>query len=259
MESLNDDVGERLIFGEGTSKQEWLNWEGLNDLKQMSVERDFPINHRVLIIAPHPDDEILGCGGLMQYLSDLNREIVLVAVTNGTASHPESTIYTPDQLNLIRPSESLAAIEVLYINNIQRIELNIQDGKVSDQQEFLRHELSKFIQPNDILVCTFNQDGHPDHEFSAKVVQEIARQNHLRYYQVLIWAWHWATPNHPQIPWHKAYILPLNDQQLNLKEQAIRCFSSQLNIDPCTGQKPILFEEAVQRILMPFEVYIYEE
>ena len=248
---------QRLIYGQGTSKQQWLAWTGLSELQPLEIESHFPKHSRVLILAPHPDDEILGCGGLLQKLSKLQRNIVLIAVTNGTKSHPDSTLYTEEQLNHIRPAESKAALDVLEIPNIQRIALNLQDGAIASSHAEFYAKLEQLLEPNDILITTYEKDGHPDHEHSAYVVAQICKQYQLKYYQVLIWAWHWAAPNNAQIAWERAYRLDLSSSELELKHRAIQCFKSQLDRDSSTGQAPILSSAAVDRILMPYEVYIH--
>ena len=248
---------QRLIYGRGTSKQQWLAWKGLEQLNPLDIETYFPKNSRVLILAPHPDDEILGCAGLMQKLSRLQRNIVLVAITNGTGSHPDSPLYTQDQLNQIRPAESKAALEVLNIQNIQRIAFNLQDGAIATSHAQFYEQLEQLIQANDILITTYEKDGHPDHEHSAYVVSKTAKKYQLKYFQVLIWTWHWAQPNNAQIAWTHAYRLDLSSNELELKHRAIQCFKSQLEIDSSTGQAPILSGEVVDRILMPYEVYIH--
>lgn len=248
---------QRLIYGKGTSKQQWLNWSGLEQLNPLDIENYFPKNNRILILAPHPDDEILGCAGLMQKLSKLQRNIVLVAVTNGTKSHPDSTFYTEEQLNQIRPAESKAALQVLNIQNIQHIALNLQDGAIASSHAEFYAKLEQLLKPNDILITTYEKDGHPDHEHSAYVVSKIAKKYQLKHFQVLIWAWHWAQPNNAQIAWEQAYRLDLSSSELELKHRAIQCFKSQLDVDGSTGQAPILSSEVVDRILMPYEVYIH--
>lgn len=258
MDVVKDDrVEDRLIYGEGTTYQEWRDWSGLDTLKQLDLNACFPEGSRVLIVAPHPDDEILGCAGLLQQLAQLKRNIVLVAVTNGTQSHPDSSLYSPHQLNTIRPAESQKALEVLGINhNVQRIALNLMDGELTTQQDRLHQALTELIHPNDILVCTFDKDGHPDHEATGRIVQQLANASELICYQVLIWAWHWASPEDSRIPWTKALKLELTPQQLKYKNNAILCFKSQLEIDQSTGQLPILSEHTIRRILLPCEVYI---
>lgn len=250
-------VADRLIHGVGTAQQDWLNWSGLHQLKPLHISQRFPAGKRVVLIVPHPDDEILGCAGLLQQLAELQREIILVAVSNGTQSHPDSLIYTPEQLNLIRPAETEQALQRLALSQpIQRIALDFTDGEIIQQKDQLYQTLMTLLQPEDILVSTFDQDGHPDHEATGQVVQQLANDTHLVCYQVLIWAWHWARPNDRRIPWQKTLKLPLTAQQLQRKSKAISCFKSQLQPDYSTAQPPVLSKHTIERMLMPYEVYL---
>jgi LmbE family N-acetylglucosaminyl deacetylase len=52
----------------------------------------------VMVLAPHPDDETLGCGGLITELTAKGRPPVVVVVTDGTGSHPASRSYPPARL-----------------------------------------------------------------------------------------------------------------------------------------------------------------
>lgn len=252
-------VGDRVIEGDGTSQEAWQNWVGLQDLTQLEITKSFAPHQRVCIFAPHPDDEVLGCGGLLQQLAANGNPIVLIHVTNGTQSHPNSQIYSQESLNIIRPQESVKALEVLGIaHQVTTIALDLIDGEVFAQQDQFNQKLSAIIQPDDVLVTPFMQDGHPDHEATGLVVASFAKHHHLACYQVLIWAWHWAKPADSRIPWHCAMRVNLTTEQLQRKLQAITCFKSQITADDSTGSPPILSAKAIARISQPWEVYLYE-
>lgn len=253
-------VEDRIIQGEGTALEEWQQSQQLHHLKALELSKIFPLNSRICIVAPHPDDEILGCGGLIQQLDAAGYEIVLFAVTNGTASHPDSRLYTPEQLDHIRPQETINALGVLDLQqSIQRIALNIQDGEVAQQRDQLVAALKPYLQANDILVTTFEHDGHPDHEITGQVSKQLAATHSLKCLQVLIWTWHWASPGDSRIPWHKALRLELNPKQLARKIEAMQCFKSQLEPDSSTGKAAIVSGSALARLLQPWEVYIDDE
>ena len=63
------------IVGQGTPLHHWQASPRMAELPQISVEQLVPEGHRAVIIAPHPDDEVLGCGGLLQGLAALGRAI----------------------------------------------------------------------------------------------------------------------------------------------------------------------------------------
>ena len=252
-------VGDRVIEGDGTSQDAWQNWQGLQVLPRLNIAKRFLPHQRVCVFAPHPDDEILGCGGMLQQLAENGNPILLVHVTNGTQSHPDSQIYPPQTLDVIRPQESLAALEVLGITEqVSIISLELSDGDVFAEQDQFNEKLATIIQPDDILVTPFMRDGHPDHEATGQVVAAFAKQHNLDCYQVLIWAWHWAKPADDRIPWDSAIRLDLSAEQLARKTQAIDCFASQTTVDESTGNPPILSAQTIARISQLWEVYLYE-
>ncbi len=252
-------VGDRMIAGDGTSQDEWLNWQGLHNLPPLVIAKHFATGKRVCVFAPHPDDEILGCGGLLQQLAANGNDILLVQVTNGTQSHPSSQIYPPHKLDIIRPQESAAALQVLGIaTQVTTLQLGLTDGNVFAQQALFNEKLAAIMLPDDIVVTPFVHDGHPDHEATGQVVAAYAKQHHLPCYQVLIWAWHWAKPADSRIPWDTAYRVDLNAEQLQRKVAAIHCFESQITVDESTGNPPILSAKTIARISQPWEVYLYE-
>ena len=262
VDTLEDNhpiVGNRIIEGDGTSQEDWQNWSGLQDMLRFDIAKSVAPHQRVCIFAPHPDDEVLGCGGLLQQLAANGNPIVLIHVTNGTQSHPNSQIYSQESLDIIRPQESVKALEVLGIaHQVKTIALDLTDGNVFSQQDQFQQKLTSIIRHNDVLVTPFMQDGHPDHEATGLVVASFAKQYHLACYQVLIWAWHWAKPADNRIPWHHAMRVDLTPEQLQRKIEAIACFESQITADESTGTPPILSAQTIARISQHWEVYLYE-
>lgn len=254
---LHPIVGDRVIYGEGTSLAAWQAWQPLFDLPKIDIKTDFPPTQRVCIFAPHPDDEILGCGGLLQALAKNGNPIVLVSVTNGTQSHPNSKLYSNEDLNLIRPQETQNALQVLGIaDKVTHIALDLPDGAVYDNQATFFKQLTQLIQPDDTLVTVFEHDGHPDHEATGQVVSRYAVQHGLTCYQVLIWAWHWASPADHCIDWQRAARLELTDIQKTKKHLALDCFTSQILPDPSTGQPAVLPAYAIERVMGVGEVFL---
>ena len=66
----------------------------------------------LLVLAPHPDDESLGCGALLaQAFAGVGAHVA--CLTDGAASHPGSRLVPPDQLAAIRRAEVLDAVAPL--------------------------------------------------------------------------------------------------------------------------------------------------
>jgi hypothetical protein len=67
----------------------------------------------------------------------------------------------------------------------------------------------------------------------------------------LVWAWHWASPDGHDVPWHRAVRVELGPDLTRRKGRAVRCFTSQL-----TGPDPVLAPTAVERLTRPYEVLL---
>src|SRR5450631_1369848 len=68
---------------------------------------------RALILAPHPDDESLGCGGLIAACCQAARPPIVAVLTDGGMSHPESKAFPREQLVRLREAEARDAATIL--------------------------------------------------------------------------------------------------------------------------------------------------
>src|ERR1700746_771451 len=73
-----------------------------------------------LVLAPHPDDESLGCGGLIAACCAAGRPPGVAILTDGCASHPGSCAYPPQRLAAIRKQEVTSAVGHLGLS-IERL------------------------------------------------------------------------------------------------------------------------------------------
>lgn len=71
---------------------------------------------RILLIAPHSDDEILGCGGTLALLRQNGCHIKVVIITDGKAGDPLG--YSEENVVLHRQRESIAALSLLGIEDV---------------------------------------------------------------------------------------------------------------------------------------------
>lgn len=248
-------VGDRVIHGEGTSVEAWRGWPGLAQLPTFSLDA-LPRGVRVVVVAPHPDDEIIGCGGLMRRLAQRAVPVSLVALTDGGGSHPDSSQWPVARLLQTRPLESLAAAARLEVSYAQVNRLGFADGGLSDAEESVASALGALLQPGDWVFCTWECDGHPDHEAAGRACRRACEGSGARFHGVPVWTWHWASPADTRVPWTRVRRLDLDAQTLAAKRAALQCFHSQLQTDPSTGAAPILPAQALERVLQPWELYL---
>ena len=84
----------------------------------------------VVVIAPHPDDEVLGVGGLLALLARKGTAIHIIAVTDGEASHPSSPTVSQRDLAARRVAESEKALALLGLQAASVERLGLPDGDV---------------------------------------------------------------------------------------------------------------------------------
>ena len=242
-------------MGYGTPAARWRSSPQWQAMTEVSAAELVPAGFRLVVIAPHPDDEVLGAGGLLQLAAQLGREVLVVAVTDGGGSHPGSELWPAARLLEQRRAESSHALALLGLDGEVVHRLGLPDGQVEAEQDRLAASLQTLLRPADVVVAPWQLDGHPDHEVVGRHGASAASAIGARFVQMPIWGWHWAHPDHPAFPWRQAVRLSL-DGVGEQKRLAVQCFESQLAPDPSTGAGPILPDWALARLVGDCEVFL---
>ncbi|MET0383147.1 MAG: PIG-L family deacetylase, partial [Burkholderiaceae bacterium] len=158
-----DEAAQRRIHGEGTPESAWRAWDALRSLPRLSVEALVPASSRVVVAAPHPDDEVLGCGGALAALARGGRRILVVGVTDGENSHADSLKWTARLLARERRQERQRGLDQLGVAE-PPLALRLPDGGVAAAEGVAARALMDIVRPGDVLISTWRFDGHPDHE-----------------------------------------------------------------------------------------------
>ena len=88
----------------------------------------------LLVLAPHPDDESLGCGAVLAQVfaqRGSGRKAHIICLTDGAASHPQSLAVPADRLAAIRQTELVAAVEQLGGNASDISFMGAPDGALA--------------------------------------------------------------------------------------------------------------------------------
>ncbi|MFB9831086.1 PIG-L deacetylase family protein [Actinoallomurus acaciae] len=221
------------IEAPGTAEPQWRAWPGLRDLPTLDVSGW----RSAAIVAAHPDDEVLGAGGLMAMLADRGVRLRLIAVTDGEASHPGRDIAAR------RIAETTCALK--HIGDCEVLRLRLPDSGVRDDE--LAARLPDLLAGFEVCLAPWENDVHPDHEAAGRA----ALTCDIPVLRFPIWTWHWARPADPGVPWERAARVPLPPPILHRKRSAIDCFTSQTE-----GPDPILPPGVLEHFTRPAEVLV---
>jgi LmbE family N-acetylglucosaminyl deacetylase len=208
----------------GTAEEAWDSWLELRDLPAADPLA-WP---SVVVVAAHPDDEVLGVGGTMAMLAAAGARLRLIAVTDGEASHPGTD---PAVLGRLRAEESATALRLLGARHADVVRLRFPDTGLAARESELAAILSEECAGFQVCLAPWDGDAHADHEAAGRA----ARRAGPIVLSYPIWMWHWAKPADERVPWRRACQIELPPEIAARKRSAIAAFTSQL-----TGRGPDL-------------------
>jgi len=215
-----------------------------------------------LVLAPHPDDESLGCGGLIAACCAASRPPVVAMLTDGAASHPGSRLYPPAKLADLREREVVSAVGILGLRPERLLLLREPDGKAP-------HDGAAFDAVVDRVVCSLQQerctsllapwrfDPHCDHVAAARIAAEAARIVGVRLVSYPVWGWTLADDAEvDEVPPVRGWRLDVG-RHADAKCRAIAAHASQygdvITDDPEGFRLPAALLQAMRQ---PWEVFL---
>ena len=130
---------------------------------------------KILILSPHADDEILGCGGFISKYSKLNYKINVLILTNANKGAPE--VYSSKIIEKIRneakQANKLIGTDKLFFENLPA--LNLTNYPIYKISNLINKYIIK-IKPEIILIPSSN-DIHDDHKIIFKAAKVSTRFN----------------------------------------------------------------------------------
>jgi LmbE family N-acetylglucosaminyl deacetylase len=230
------------IAGDGTAESAWAPWLAAQTWPQLDL--DSVAGRRIVVLAAHPDDEVLGAAGLMTTLARAGHDIVIVWATDGERSHPGSTAISDPDLRRTRRAESRAALARLGITPTAVHWLGLPDSAVASRRELLEVALRRIVVADDAVIAPWSEDGHPDHDALGAAAQAVGSLTWL----YPIWMWHWAEPGDERVPWHRFRATDVSD--LAAKRCAVSLFRSQVEpIGPRVADAAVLSPATLARLI----------
>ena len=123
----------------------------------------------VLVIAAHPDDEVIGCGAMLAWHRRAGHTVTAVHMTDGTAGDPDGRHRDIAELRRREGSEALRRLGVEDVRS-----LGLPDGELPEHLDAVRarfRELVAEVSPK-TLYSFFFTEAHRDHRAIGRAVAE---------------------------------------------------------------------------------------
>ncbi len=226
------------------------------------------LDGRVLVIAPHPDDESLGCGLLLASRPHKESSYILF-VTDGSHS-PEPTEGASESarrdLAAIREREAREAAAVFGLPQANVEFLGFEDGTLVAQVERLTIALVDYVRciGAEQLLIPFRYDRHPDHLAINRAVTRAHAEGAItaRVFEYFVYS-HWRLLPGADV---RACVRAAELRKLDagpeaaaLKRRALECHRSQTSCFFEWQSRPVLTRELLDRACTGPELYLLQD
>lgn len=223
---------------------------------------------KIIVFAPHPDDETWGCGGTIVKKISEGYEVIIVVITDGR--HAFSKVLginsdpTPEELIHIRREEVIRATKTLGVPKKNLFFLDFEDGILEEHEKEAEEKVIEIIKkyPPVEIYYPWKKDCHPDHQSTNRVIRRCIKKLGLTpmKYQYSI------TPKHAHIrpTIERLFSFFRNNtvkvdisEFLDLKEKAVREFKSEISIISSKQKKPLA--EKIEKFLKSKETFYVDK
>lgn len=211
----------------------------------------------ILVVAPHPDDETLGCGGAIALLRQLAQSVHVLVVSDGAQFHPHFPDYPTSTWRQRRESETLAALKLLgvdaeavtFLGYLERTIPSPEDAEFEAAIARCRAYLQA-LAPS-LIFLPWRSDPHRDYRAVWKLIRRASADlpNLPRQIEYPIWEWK-ATRSLQVPPFLKAWRLDISPVW-ELKQQAIAQYCSPDSSSPTPPMR--------NNFAQPWEVFFSEQ
>ena len=126
----------------------------------------------LVVLAPHPDDETLGCGALIFDAASRGADCHIICVTDGSRSHPNSRRWPAPRLAQERRAELSRAVAILAPQ--ARIDWLGHPDCAAPSDDAAASEISGLVPDRAMVMASWDGDPHIDHERVAQLARHMA-------------------------------------------------------------------------------------
>jgi LmbE family N-acetylglucosaminyl deacetylase len=214
----------------------------------------------LLVIAPHPDDESLACGGLIAEACAKQIAAAVIVVSDGSGSHPRSRTYPRARLRTLREAEARRAVNALGLPPRRLEFLRLPDRFVPCEGALARAAVdqialaAKKVDASALFV-SWRHDPHCDHEAAYRLARAAQSALGIALYEYTVWGAA-LKPSTRVTPVSAGFRLSIARHRAR-KQRAIAAHKSQ--VTGMIGDDPTGFRLSradLARFAGPFETFI---
>ena len=214
----------------------------------------------LVVIAPHPDDESLACGGLISAACAAGRRVKVVVVSDGTGSHPRSRAYPRSRLRGLREAEARRAVSALGLAPRHLVFLRLPDRNVPSEGAAAEAAIEAITAMAQSVAATalfvsWRHDPHCDHQAAYRLARAAQRRTGAALYEYSVWGAA-LKPSAPVTPVNHGFRLSVARHRLR-KRRAISAHRSQVSdliADDPSGFR--LTARDLARLSGPYESFV---
>jgi LmbE family N-acetylglucosaminyl deacetylase len=197
-----------------------------------------PVPARLVVVAPHPDDEVLGLGGFLSRCGRVGSQVEVVAVSDGERAYALAELEASNRLAETRARERELSLGELGLASSTVHRLAVGDGAVAYSEQAVRDQLLEILSlgatstnspESTVLVAPWCHDLHPDHEATGRSAIAAAAAFGCQLWEVPIWSWYHLGELETPLPVSRAAKILLSVAERSAKRKALDSFQSQLH------------------------------
>ncbi len=216
----------------------------------------------VLVVAPHPDDECAGTGGLLAFCAQADVPAKVVVVTDGGVSHPNSRSWHRARIAACREAETRTALSILGLSE-PPVFLGLPDAdtpNITDPAHraavTMLRGLIEQCRPG-LVLTTWRREPHCDHRYAYRLAHEATRATASRLAEYFVWTKINGAAGDQPLPGEAETVVLDIDSVRERKRQALLAYESQLGRlidDDPSGF--VLTDDELAAMTGPVETYL---
>jgi len=228
------------------------------------------LKEKIIVFAPHPDDETFGCGGTIAKRISEGYDVLVVVMTDGRYSLLKvlgiDSNPTPEEVKEIRREEVKRATRILGVPEENLILLDFIDGTLEDNEKEAEKKVFEILSENHPVevFSPYKKDGHPDHRATYRIVknsiEKLGIPTKMYQYSIL----HKYAQFGPIIDTllsllrHNRVYEDIT-QFLHIKEAAVKQFNSELGLISHRQKNPITDIKSIKKFLKNKELFYIDK